>query len=78
MTSALVFSPALSRPDLLAAPVAAALRGLPDAGEVEVAQIDPALADTADGRDTARLGLRHRWQPNGHSKRHIGKRREPY
>jgi prolyl-tRNA editing enzyme YbaK/EbsC (Cys-tRNA(Pro) deacylase) len=42
--------PALERPDLLAAPVAAALTGL--AGKLEVnsigvAEIDPALADTA-------------------------------
>src|ERR1700733_15740366 len=43
----LVFAPALSQPHLLAAPVAAALRDLPDAAEVEVAEIDPALADTA-------------------------------
>jgi prolyl-tRNA editing enzyme YbaK/EbsC (Cys-tRNA(Pro) deacylase) len=49
--SLLVFAPALSRPDLLAAPVAAALRDLrgdlPGADDVEVAEIDPALADTA-------------------------------
>ena len=44
MSLQLTFAPALSRPDLLAAPVAAALRDLP---EVEVAEIDPALADTA-------------------------------
>jgi prolyl-tRNA editing enzyme YbaK/EbsC (Cys-tRNA(Pro) deacylase) len=47
MTAVLAFAPALSRPDLLAAPVAAALRELPGAEEVEVAEIDPALADTA-------------------------------
>jgi len=47
MSFELVFAPALSRPYLLAAPVAAALRDLPDAEEVEVAEIDPALADTA-------------------------------
>jgi hypothetical protein len=45
--SLLVFAPALSRPDLLAAPVAAALHDLPGAEDVEVAEIDPALADTA-------------------------------
>lgn len=41
--------PALSRPDLLAAPVAAALRELPApaADAVGVAAIDPELADTA-------------------------------
>lgn len=39
--------PALDRPDLLAAPVAAALAGWPRAGEVGVVEIDPALADTA-------------------------------
>ena len=47
MSIELVFAAALSRPDLLAAPVAAALRDLPGADEVEVAEIDPALADTA-------------------------------
>jgi prolyl-tRNA editing enzyme YbaK/EbsC (Cys-tRNA(Pro) deacylase) len=48
MTS-LEFSPALDRPELLAAPVAAALHALgPDvAAQVAVAPIDPALADTA-------------------------------
>jgi prolyl-tRNA editing enzyme YbaK/EbsC (Cys-tRNA(Pro) deacylase) len=41
--------PALSRPDLLAAPVAGALAALGEAaaGEVGVAEIDPAAADTA-------------------------------
>src|SRR3984957_644864 len=47
MSLELVFHAALSRPDLLAAPVAAALRDLPGAADVEVAEIDPALADTA-------------------------------
>ena len=41
--------PALSRPDLLAPPVAEALSSWPDheAGQVWVGEIDPALADTA-------------------------------
>jgi prolyl-tRNA editing enzyme YbaK/EbsC (Cys-tRNA(Pro) deacylase) len=39
--------PALTRPDLLADPVAEALRGWPRADEVQVAEIDPELADTA-------------------------------
>lgn len=39
--------PATSRPDLLAAPVAAALASFPDAASVLVAPIDPDLADTA-------------------------------
>ena len=42
--------PALERPDLLAAPVAAALAQLADlipADQIGVAEIDPALADTA-------------------------------
>ena len=39
--------PALDRPDLLAAPVAAALSGWSRAGDVRVAPIDPDLADTA-------------------------------
>src|SRR5205814_8721594 len=47
MSLLLAFAPALSRPHLLAAPVAAALRDLPGADDVEVAEIDPALADTA-------------------------------
>jgi len=51
MNAQLAFAPALSQPHLLAAPVAAALRDLlgdlPGAEEVEVAEIDPALADTA-------------------------------
>jgi prolyl-tRNA editing enzyme YbaK/EbsC (Cys-tRNA(Pro) deacylase) len=45
--TALEFEPALSRPDLLAGPVLAALKTWPGAAEVQVAQIDPALADTA-------------------------------
>jgi len=43
----LAFLPALSQPHLLAEPVAAALRALPGMEEVEVAEIDPALSDTA-------------------------------
>jgi len=46
-TQAVLRTPALDRPDLLAAPVAAALRALPTlAPRVEVAAIDPDLADT--------------------------------
>jgi prolyl-tRNA editing enzyme YbaK/EbsC (Cys-tRNA(Pro) deacylase) len=46
----LVAVPALDRPDLLGAPVAAALKSLDpvDAALVGVAEIDPALADTAE------------------------------
>jgi prolyl-tRNA editing enzyme YbaK/EbsC (Cys-tRNA(Pro) deacylase) len=47
MSEVLSFVPTLSRTDLLAAPVAAALRDWPGADEVLVAEIDPALADTA-------------------------------
>jgi len=47
MTEVLSFQPALSRPELLAAPVAAALGEWPGADEVLVAEIDPELADTA-------------------------------
>ena len=43
----LELGPALERPDLLAAPVAAALRALPGGQEVLVAAIDPELSDTA-------------------------------
>jgi len=39
--------PALSRPDLLAPPVAAALDAWPAGEEVHVVEIDPELADTA-------------------------------
>jgi prolyl-tRNA editing enzyme YbaK/EbsC (Cys-tRNA(Pro) deacylase) len=39
--------PSLSRPDLVAAPVAAALSAWGHADEVAVVEIDPALADTA-------------------------------
>jgi prolyl-tRNA editing enzyme YbaK/EbsC (Cys-tRNA(Pro) deacylase) len=39
--------PALERPDLLAEPVAAALRGWEHADRIGVVEIDPALADTA-------------------------------
>ena len=46
-TEAVVRTPALDRPDLLGAPVASALRSQPDlAPVVEVAPIDPELADT--------------------------------
>jgi prolyl-tRNA editing enzyme YbaK/EbsC (Cys-tRNA(Pro) deacylase) len=47
MTQPLTYHPALSRPDLLAPAVAAALRALPGAAQVRVAAIDPALSDTA-------------------------------
>src|SRR5215469_686806 len=47
MTLPLTYHLALSRPDLLAAPVTAALQALPWADQVRVAEIDPALADTA-------------------------------
>jgi prolyl-tRNA editing enzyme YbaK/EbsC (Cys-tRNA(Pro) deacylase) len=47
MSLPLTYHTALSRPDLLAPPVAAALRSLPRADQVRVAEIDPALADTA-------------------------------
>jgi prolyl-tRNA editing enzyme YbaK/EbsC (Cys-tRNA(Pro) deacylase) len=43
----LIFEPALARPDLLAGPVLAALQAWPGADQVQVAPIDPALADTA-------------------------------
>jgi prolyl-tRNA editing enzyme YbaK/EbsC (Cys-tRNA(Pro) deacylase) len=40
--------PVLDRLDLVAAPVAAALRAMADGGRLAVAEIDPALADTAE------------------------------
>jgi prolyl-tRNA editing enzyme YbaK/EbsC (Cys-tRNA(Pro) deacylase) len=39
--------PATDHPELLAAPVLAALAGWPNAGSVAVVEIDPAIADTA-------------------------------
>jgi prolyl-tRNA editing enzyme YbaK/EbsC (Cys-tRNA(Pro) deacylase) len=47
MSLPLTHYPALSRPDLLAPPVTAALQTLPWADQVRVAEIDPALAGTA-------------------------------
>jgi prolyl-tRNA editing enzyme YbaK/EbsC (Cys-tRNA(Pro) deacylase) len=48
MVGTLDWTPALDRPDLLAAPVAAALAAVGDgAASVQVAEIDPDLADTA-------------------------------
>jgi prolyl-tRNA editing enzyme YbaK/EbsC (Cys-tRNA(Pro) deacylase) len=47
MSLPLTYHTALSRPGLLAAPVAEALRTLPWADQVRVAAIDPALSDTA-------------------------------
>jgi prolyl-tRNA editing enzyme YbaK/EbsC (Cys-tRNA(Pro) deacylase) len=47
MSLPLSLRPALSSPELLAPPVDAALRSWPAADEVQVAAIDPALADTA-------------------------------
>ena len=46
MLGRLDLAPALDRPDLLAPPVLAALRTWPRAAEVQVAPIDPELADT--------------------------------
>jgi prolyl-tRNA editing enzyme YbaK/EbsC (Cys-tRNA(Pro) deacylase) len=47
VNTTLEFVPALSRPDLLAGAVLAALQAWPFAADVEVAPINPALADTA-------------------------------
>jgi len=52
MSLPLTYHTALAQPDLLAAPVAAALRSLPWADQVRVAAIDPALADTAQFCET--------------------------
>src|SRR5437588_4536555 len=49
--------PALSRPDLLADPVTEALRGWSRADEVQVAEIDPELADTAAFCAAYQVGL---------------------
>jgi prolyl-tRNA editing enzyme YbaK/EbsC (Cys-tRNA(Pro) deacylase) len=47
MLGTLTWQPHAARPDLVAAPVAAALAAWPDGGDVTVAEIDPELADTA-------------------------------
>lgn len=53
----LEFVPALEQPELLAPPVAEALRGMPNAAEVWVAKIDPTLSDTAAFCTNYQLGL---------------------
>jgi prolyl-tRNA editing enzyme YbaK/EbsC (Cys-tRNA(Pro) deacylase) len=47
VTETLELVPALTRPDLLAAPVLTALHGIEESGRITVAEIDPELADTA-------------------------------
>jgi prolyl-tRNA editing enzyme YbaK/EbsC (Cys-tRNA(Pro) deacylase) len=47
VTETLELVPALTRPDLLAPPVLAALQGRADSDRITVAGIDPELADTA-------------------------------
>jgi prolyl-tRNA editing enzyme YbaK/EbsC (Cys-tRNA(Pro) deacylase) len=49
--------PASARPDLLAAPVIAALESWTRAAEVQVAPIDPALADTAAFCEAYQVGM---------------------
>lgn len=49
--------PALERPDLLAEPVAAALRGWARADEVGVVEIDPEIADTAAMAAAYEIGM---------------------
>ncbi|ADP80531.1 YbaK/EbsC family protein [Pseudofrankia inefficax] len=56
MPTDLAFEPALSRPDLLAGPVAAALASLGLADAVQAAPIDPDLADTAAFCAAYRIG----------------------
>ena len=48
MSLPLTYHPAVSQPSLLAPPVVAALRELPWADDVRVAEIDPSLSDTAE------------------------------
>jgi prolyl-tRNA editing enzyme YbaK/EbsC (Cys-tRNA(Pro) deacylase) len=57
MVGTLTWVPASSRPDLLAEPVAAALKDLADPDQVQVAEIDPDLADTAAFCETYEVGL---------------------
>ncbi|MGN0064639.1 MAG: YbaK/EbsC family protein [Nocardioides sp.] len=51
--------PALDHLDLVAAPVAAALRGWEHAGEVGVFEIDPAIADTAAMSEALGVPMEH-------------------
>lgn len=53
----LTWVPALRRPDLLAAPVRAALEGFSRADQVHVAEIDPGHADTAAMTEAYQLPL---------------------
>ena len=53
----LAWGPALERPELLAAPVADALRGWQHAHRVAVCDIDPDLADTAEFAATYQVPL---------------------
>ena len=59
MVGTLDWLPATQHPELLAAPVAAALKELDeaDADAVRVAAIDPGLADTAAFCDAYQVGL---------------------
>ncbi len=57
MMGTLHTEPALSRPDLLAPPVLAALQSWERAGEVQVAPIDSELADTAAFCEAYQVGL---------------------
>lgn len=60
MLGTLATEPALSRPDLLAPPVATALAALPElAGQAQVAPIDPDLADTAAFCQAYQVALEH-------------------
>jgi prolyl-tRNA editing enzyme YbaK/EbsC (Cys-tRNA(Pro) deacylase) len=52
MSLPLTFHTALTQPDLLAGPVADALRSLPWSDQVRVSAIDPTLADTAQFCET--------------------------
>lgn len=56
MIGRLVTVPALDRPDLLAGPVAAALRAL-GLADVQVAEIDPEVADTAAFCERYEVGM---------------------
>ena len=57
MLGILKTEPARGRPDLLAAPVVAALDALPDLDDILVAPIDPELADTAAFCDAYQVSL---------------------
>jgi prolyl-tRNA editing enzyme YbaK/EbsC (Cys-tRNA(Pro) deacylase) len=77
VSTTLRYEPALSRPDLLAGTVLAALRDLGDAaGQVLVAEIDPELADTTYA--ACIVAATTRADVNNLVRRHLGARKASF